>query len=223
MRHRLPPPPLDIPWLCKPVSSARSGLEVMPDGRLRCWIEHECLRGVTPAMLRWWFGHLEGDMDWQGQRLSRYRVWHPRDHIRVRYAKRGAEGRVGVGSVIHLTEMLGANPRYLVDVHSEIRRLDEGGFSHRPRVHGLRLAAMDYFFEPVADGTLYRNSLTVGVPGALAAPLNALLRRFVFDEARGHAWIRHNIEEVGNFEAFLPDLYAAEAGTEKMMNDAASA
>jgi hypothetical protein len=32
----------------------------------------------------------------------------------------------------------------------------------------------------------------------------------VFDEARGRAWIKHNIEEVGNFEAFLPELCAIE-------------
>lgn len=31
------------------------------------------------------------------------------------------------------------------------------------------------------------------------------------DEARGRAWIQHNVEEVGNFESFLPQLYAAEA------------
>lgn len=82
---------------------------------------------------------------------------------------------------------------------------------------------MDYFFEPVADGGRYRNSLTVGVPGIWAVPVKALLRRFVFDEARGHAWIRHNIEEVGNFEAFLPSPYAAETGCPKAMNDDVSA
>lgn len=36
-----------------------------------------------------------------------------------------------------------------------------------------------------------------------AAPLN----RRVFDEQHGHAWIKHNIEEVGLFEALLPRLY----------------
>jgi hypothetical protein len=36
----------------------------------------------------------------------------------------------------------------------------------------------------------------------------------VFDEARGRAWITHNIEEVGNFETFLPKLYAVEGSVE---------
>jgi hypothetical protein len=33
-----------------------------------------------------------------------------------------------------------------------------------------------------------------------------------FNAARGNAWLRHNIEEVGLFEHFLPDLYRQEAG-----------
>jgi hypothetical protein len=205
-----PPEPLDIPWIRKPVASARSGIDILPDGRMKCWIEHELIRGVTPAMLVWWFKHLEGDMEYSGKRLSRYRVWHPRDHIAIEYASRNPDGAVGVGSVIHLIEMLGANPDYLIDVHSEIAKLDEQGFAHRPRLHGLRIAAMDYEFQPVASGTLYRNSLTVGAQGFLAPILNPLVRAFAFDETRGYAWIKHNIEEVGNFESFLPQLYERE-------------
>jgi hypothetical protein len=64
--------------------------------------------------------------------------------------------------------MSGANPAYLVDVHTQITKLDDRGFAHPP------------------------------------------IRALAFDEARGRAWIKHNIEEVGNFEAFLPQLYAAE-------------
>ena len=152
---RLPPEPLDIPWTCKPLDTARSGIEIMADGRTRCWIEHQLIRGVTPRMLVWWFKHLEGEMVYAGQRLTRYRVWHPRDHIAIEYSRRHADGSIGVGCVIHLTEMLGANPDYLVDVHSEILKLDEQGFIHRPRVHGLRLARMDYEFEGT-DGKLSR-------------------------------------------------------------------
>jgi hypothetical protein len=206
------PVPLDIPWIRKPVESARSGIEYLEDGRRRYWIDHQVIRGVTPPMLVWWFRHLEGDMLYDGKRLSRYRVWHPHDHLSIEYASRNADGTVGVGSVIHLREMLGANPDYLVDVHTEITKLDEQGFAHLPRMRGLRVARMDYQFEANATGTSYRNSLTVGAEGTLGRLVNPLIHAFAFDEARGRAWIRHNIEEVGNFEAFLPQLYAAESG-----------
>ncbi len=49
-------------------------------------------------MLDWWFRHLEGDMDFEGQRLPRYRVWHPVDDIEVTYTQRLADGGVGVGA-----------------------------------------------------------------------------------------------------------------------------
>lgn len=208
MRRR-PPIPLDVSWVCKPVSSAQSGIDVLADGRLHCWIEHEPLRGVTPPMLVWWFQHLEGEMDYHGGRYTRYRVWHPRDHLAVEYSRRNPDGSIGVGSFIHLTEMLGANPRYLIDVHTEITKLDLEGFAHRPRFHGLRLARMDYTFAPLEQGTLYRNSLTIGGAGRAWWPVNRLIRASIFDERRGWAWIQHNIEEVGNFEAFLPELYSA--------------
>ena len=209
---RRPPDPLAIRCVCKPVQSARSGFEVLADGRIHCWIEHQVVRGVTPKMLVWWFKHLEGDMQYDGQRLNRYRVWHPRDHISIEYSRRNPDGTIGVGSVIHLIEMFGANPDYLMDVHTEITKLDEQGFAHRPRLHGLRLARMDYEFNAVESGTRYRNSLTVGAEGFVGWMVNPLIRMFVFDEARGRAWIKHNIEEVGNFESFLPRLYAAELG-----------
>jgi len=213
------PEPLDIEWVCKAVKTARSGLEVLADGRIHCWIEHEVVRGVTPKMLVWWFQHLEGTVLLNGKRLNRYRVWHPRDHIAIEYSRRNSDGSIGVGCVIHLTEMLGANPDYLVDIRTEITKLDEEGFAHRPRFHGLRVAAMDYQFRETSAGTLYRNSLTVGARRILGRLVNPLIRRFVFDEARGHAWIKHNIEEVGNFESFLPQLYASEVGRETTVKD----
>jgi hypothetical protein len=151
-------------------------------------------------------------MVYEGQRLPRYRVWHPRDHIAIEYSQRNSDGSVGVGSVIHLTEMLGGNANYLIDVHTLIVKLDEQGFAHRPRFHGLRFAQMDYEFQGTDGGTRYRNSLTVGATGIVGRLLNPAIRRFLFDEARGRAWIKHNIEEVGNFETFLPKLYAAECG-----------
>lgn len=205
---RLAPEPLQIPWTCKPVESARSGVRILADGRIHCWIEHEIVRGVTPQMLVWWFKHLEGDVDYHGQRLNRYRLWHPRDHVAVEYSRRNPDGSVGVGCVIHLTEMLGANPDYLIDVHTDIIKLDEEGFAHRPRFHGFRLAAMDYEFQATREGVRYKNSLTVGAQGAVGRLVNWFIRKYLFDEARGRAWIKHNIEEVGNLEAFLPDLYA---------------
>jgi hypothetical protein len=62
------------------MSSATFGIDTLPDGRRKLWIKHDVLKNVTPRMLAWWFGNMEGDMEIQGQRVPRYRVWHPLDH-----------------------------------------------------------------------------------------------------------------------------------------------
>ena len=39
--------------------------------------------------------------------------------------------------------------------------------------------------------------------------MNSIVDRRVFSERHGHAWLKHNVEEVGLFEQMLPPLYAA--------------
>lgn len=207
------PAPLRLPWALKPLGSAASGIDTLADGRTRCWIRHEVVRGVTPRMLAWWFAHLEGDVEVGGVRIDRYRAWHPYDHVHARYARRLPDGSVGPGAAIHLREMLGANPAYTVDVVTDIEKLDEEGFIHNPVVHGLRgLARMEYRFKAVAEGTQYENCLLFGGQGAIARRLHPLLSRLAFPGGKGAAWLRHNIEEVGLFEHFLPGLYRQETG-----------
>ncbi|MGE0313384.1 MAG: hypothetical protein AB7P21_17375 [Lautropia sp.] len=199
-------------WHPKSITSARSGVQTLPDGRVHCWIEHETLAGVTPTMLVWWFRHLEGDMEYEGLHVPRYQVWHPIDHQQVRYARRLADGSVGVGAELHIRERLGGDDRYRIDARSRIVKLDESGFEHHVRRFGVTIATLKYAFESVAGGTRYRNSLTVGLEGRPGRWINPLIRRMLFGVAHGQAWIRHNVEEVGQFERFLPKLYALETG-----------
>ncbi|MEZ5670765.1 MAG: hypothetical protein R3F55_25680 [Alphaproteobacteria bacterium] len=195
------------------MQSAQTGREVLPDGRIRFWIRHAVLKGVTPRMLHWWFCHLEGEIEVDGRRLPRYRVWHPRDHIRVGYARRRPDGSIGPGAAISLKEVLGRDPRYVVDVVTEIEKLDEEGFIHNPRAHGLTgFARMEYAFTPVPDGTLYENCLIFGRAAWWFRLVRPLLEPLVFPRGQGEAWLRHNVEEVGSLEHFLPALFRRETG-----------
>ena len=206
------PPPRSIPWTMKSVDSARTELRFLSDGRLHLHIRHDVLRGVTPAMLVWWFQHLEGSMELLGRALPRYHVWHPVDHIAVRYVHRLSDGSVGPGAKIHIQEAFGGDPNYLVDIVTTIERLDEGGFVHAPWVGGMRVASLEYAFTALPEGTLYENSITVGPENPIGRALvNRFVRPRLFPEDKARAWLRHNVEEVGNFEFFLPDLYAKEA------------
>ena len=211
--HDRPPQPVPLPWGLKPFGSAECGIERLPDGRISHWIRHDVLRGVTPRMLAWWFSHLEGDVVVAGRRVNRYRAWHPYDHVHASYARRLADGSVGPGAAIRLREYLGANRAYEVDIVTDIEKLDEDGFVHNPRVHGIGgLVRMEYRFSRVDGGTRYENRLLVGGTRGWRRWVTPVLARFVFDRARGLAWLRHNIEEVGMLEHILPPLYREETG-----------
>lgn len=207
------PEPIHLPWGLRPLSSAESGMDQLEDGRVRYWIRHEVLRGVTPRMLAWWFANLEGNVEIGGRSFNRYRVWHPSDHVHVSYDCRLPDGSVGPGAVLRIREMLGGNPAFTVNVRSVIEKLDEEGFIHNPIFHGVSgLVRMEYRFRAVQGGTLYENCLVFGSRSKLGRLLHPLAERIAFPKLKGKFWLRHNIEEVGMLENFLPALYEKETG-----------
>src|SRR4051794_27246733 len=105
----------------KPVDSARTKLRHLPDGRIELTIEHDVVRGVTPAMLLWWFTHIDPEMGYEGRTLLRYLVWHPLDHIDYAVARRASDGTAGRGARFHIQEAFGRNPDYLARAVREAR------------------------------------------------------------------------------------------------------
>ena len=138
----------------------------------------------------------------------------PRDHVRLRYVRPARDGsRAGPGAQLRIQELFDRRPEYAIDVVATVLRLDRGGFSHVEHVGGVAVARMDYTFEEVPGGTRYVNSLTVGldVP-VVGSPFNRWVRPSVFSMAKGEAWQKHNVEEVGNLENFLPALWEEHRG-----------
>lgn len=208
-----PPEPWAVTFALKGIGTAECGASRLQDGRISYWIRHDLVRGVTPEMLVWWFSHLEGDVEIGGRRINRYRAWHPYDHVHASYARRRPDGTVGPGARIRLKEYLNANPAYAVDTVTDIEQLDAEGFIHNPRIHGVGgLVRMEYRFRRADGGTLYENRLIIGGERGWRRWLTPLMQRFGFPHERGLAWLRHNIEEVGAFEHFLPALYRKETG-----------
>jgi DAPG hydrolase PhiG domain len=206
------PAPRPVSWRMKDLATAETELRILADGRLYLQIRHQVLHGVTPQMLVWWFSNLEGDIVVAGKKWPRYQIWHPVDHISIRYVRRRPDGGIGPGAKIHIREALGGRLDYLVDVVTTIEKLDDTGFVHGLRFFGLEVMRLEYTFTPVRDGTIYENSITFGPDRALLRPFfNAVIRPRLFSDDRARAWLKHNVEEVGNFEYFLPDLYASQA------------
>lgn len=191
------------------MDSAEWSLARLDDGRLRMTIAHAPLRGVTPAMLDWWFRNIGGTMLWQGREVSRYHVWHPRDHIHWALARPALGGGVGPGAIFRIVERFQANPRYHVDVRDRVTELSEAGITLEGHAFGLRVTRLAHRFTALDGATQYDSVLEIGLALPILGPgLNRMVLPRKFPEDMGRAWIVHNIEEVGQFESFLPGLYA---------------
>ena len=55
------------------------------------------------------------------------------------------------------------------------------------------------------DGAHYVTVMDLGVRARVLAPVNRVLRRR-FSSEKARAWVKHNIEEVGQLEFLLPQL-----------------
>ena len=198
-------PTLPVLYPLRPVDTASVQFTDCAHGRRRVTIDHRPLAGVTPAMLLDWFTHLDGTMRYGGQVVDRYLAWHPTDHIRWELWRAAPGGGAGEGARFHIVEAFGGNPRFRVDVVDRVEKLDVTGIRLVQRLLGVPIFALEHTWSAGVEGTHYVSVLDIGARSAAMAPVNALLRRR-FRPAMVEAWVRHNIEEVGQLEYLLPQL-----------------
>lgn len=205
-----PLPPRPISWAMRSLASATFRELLLPDGRVQMRLEHELLEGITAPMLAWWFRNIDAEMDLEGHRYHRYLIWHPVDHIHFRVVRR-VRGSVGAGARFHIVEAFGGDPKYLMDHVADVAKLDEDGVVLEMRRFGQAAARLHHQFVPAKGGTRYRSTLTLGLGSWLGQlGLNRYLRSAVMPPDMRAAWIKHNVEEVGNLRFFLPQLYRHE-------------
>ena len=214
--RRLPlPSPRKLPWPLKPVESGRTSLSYDEHGRMVMRIHHDLLKGVSPEMVAWWFGNIGGDMDVEGVRLNRYLVWHPLDHIHWQLAHPGPDGRASVGAKFRIVEAFGRTPDFYIDVIDTVTRPDRTGITLASYKFGLQISCLNHDFIAADGDTQYVSTLTIGTDLRwLSVGLNPLLHRAFFTEEMGHAWLRHNVEEVGLLEHIIPRIYLRGEPTE---------
>lgn len=209
MKPRLLP---ERPYLgpLKSVSSARTTQERRPNGQIVLTIEHDVIRGVTPAMLRWWFEHIGDTMEHEGRSYPRYLLWHPRDHIHWALAKPSPRGGAQQGAYFRIVEAFGGNPDFMVDSVEFVEKLDDEGIALVRRELGMEIFRLEHRFGHAADGATYHSRMAVGAgQGWLGGLFNRWVLPHLFSDAMGTAWLTHNVEEVGLFEQLVPPLYAA--------------
>lgn len=212
-RHRrLPlPPPRPTLYPLRHAATAVSTVQELPRGRRRVTIDHQPLAGVTPAMLAWWFQHIGGNMPYGDRIVPNYLAWHPVDHIRWELARPAPGGGAGEGARFRIVEAFQGRPEFYVDTTEAVEKLDETGIRLVRRIAGVPVLQLSHTWSACTGHSHYVSVLELGANAALLGPANRYLTRRRFPFEMTHAWLRHNIEEVGLLEHILPAAYASGA------------
>ena len=210
------PEPLEVEYLdrMKDVSTAETTFSTLPSGQRRLTIRHEVIEGVTPEMILWWFQNFPTrTVTVAGEEVAWYRLWHPRDHIEVIVLERGDPEVPGLseGAKVMIHERFGGQDQRF---HGHVAALDVTGIHLQASIGGVTLGNLRHTFTAVEGGTLYESELVLGLDTPVVRVImNPLIRNFRMSDEQARSWFIHNVEEVGNFQFFLPDLYAAHRGS----------
>lgn len=200
------PDPRPVLYPLRPVDSATWTIRELPHGRRRVTIVHAPLPRVSPADLLWWFTHLEGDMEYAGARVARYLAWHPLDHVRWELARPAPSGGADEGARFRIVEAFGREPAHLIDVVERVERLDSTGIRLVQRRCGVRVFQLEHTWSPGVEGTHYVSIMEIGAVHRWMTWPNNYLTRVVMPPERCRAWVRHNVEEVGQLPHLIPAL-----------------
>jgi hypothetical protein len=137
--------------------------------------------------------------------IDRYLAWHPVDHIKWELARPAAGGGAAEGARFHMVEAFGGRPEYKIDEIARVEKLDETGIRLVKRLAGVPVFALEHTWSAGSDGAHYVTVMDLGVRAPLLAAVNRIVCRR-FPQEKVHAWIKHNIEEVGQLEYLLPQL-----------------
>ena len=203
--------PRTLPWPVPDHRPAHTTHAVLPDGRLRIAITHLPLTGIRPEMLAWWYRKLPiSTVDIGDIRYPFYHVFHPTEHGRIRVVEPAQDGQsgMGVGALVEREEWFGP---FDSKGAGRVTRLDATGMTVVPEVAGLRFGEIEHLFDVTPNGTQYRVVSTIGVEWPLVGGMvNWAIRRAMYPDAMLQQWERHQIEEVGMLQHFLPALYASQ-------------
>lgn len=170
--------------------------------------------GVTPDMWDWWFA-------WHGADSDRYKLWHPRAHLAVRWADGGGETGVYVGRTSRVVEYVGASRmRFAISfVPPQTFGLDPAILAAKGQVAicaragldgaGFTSGAMVHQLRPTADGCEMRSRFWLFGEDLRLAGLGPALTRLIPPQPQEvEALLVHCAEEMGHLAAILPALYA---------------
>ena len=185
----------------------------LPKLRLQFAIHHQPIPGITGAMMRWWFEHIDGETlfngrDFTGPCIASYLLWHKRDHIEAKWKQKvlTGDGHVGPGSILAVQENLCGRQMTKSDVM--VTQLDDTAFNFDLGNSTARVGYVRHLYTETPAGLAMTVEMTFGAEWPLLWRFfNPLLHKKAFTADAADAWMQHNVEEIGELENFLPALY----------------
>ncbi len=203
----------DFGWTLKGVDSAKTGFTKLRTGQFVLTIDHSIIKNVTREMIVWWFENfISLKVILRDKEYPAYHLWHPFDHIAVSKASGQKGSKLQEDDFILIQEAFQRESAFRLKERARVVYFKKDGFGLSVKKGGLELGRLLHRFKNLETGVKYSSRLVVGLEKGLPRLLiNGLLLPKMMGETKLKAWFRHNIEEVGCFENFLPGLYQRRA------------
>jgi hypothetical protein len=146
------------------------------------------LKGVTPEMIDWWWDHIDT--------TERYKLWHPRDHKSFKWEVSPMNGHVGTVQLI--IEKIGR-----ISTMMRIRWEDPKSVPISTIYsHVLAGSIIDKNYKPYSWLVHEYEEIPTGARIKSTFKLPAKTPQWFLRALR-----EHNIEEISQFQEFLPSLF----------------
>lgn len=197
-----------LPWQVPDASKAEYKVKVLDDGRIQIEIEHLPLVGIEPKMIAWFYRVLPiSRVTLNDKAYPLYHIFHPSEHGQIEVKEQASDGTQGMGinALVERQEWFG---KYNSKGAGRITHFSNRKMVIKPEILGFQFGNIEHRFNKTADGTQYTLVSEIGVKNSvLGAFLNYYLREKIFTKNMIEEWVRHQVEEVGSLQFFLPQLY----------------
>jgi len=197
-------------WKLKPVESARTTFQKLPTGQYELTIKHDLIKNVSKDMVIWWFRKFPNlKVTVRGNEYPAYHLWHPYDHISADQLTGSKNDGVKEGDFLEIHEAFQRNMKFELHDKAKVGYFREDGFGLEVKKGPFKVGKLRHTFRDVEGGLEYNSHMLAGVKSGLMRKLvNSRVLPRIMSEEKLEAWFTHNVEEVGCFENFLPDLFA---------------
>jgi hypothetical protein len=212
--------PRQLPWTSSStisnVNNTQTNYQYLDNGQLLIEIPHvlliEPLIKITPQMLHWFYQNMPAStvqISKRQQRLSWYQIFHPSEHGVIHLLESDEMGikKTDTGTLMQKEEWFGP---YYKQGTERIILLSDQGMKVQFELAGLTFGHSEHVFIQTSGGSQYKIRTTIGSDLPIIGPIiNVILRYKMFPKPMLEHWIRHQVEEISNLNAFLPPLYIA--------------